>query len=267
MGFLPLSAFLPPPVFAPRLRLGSKMPRSGTKTARGQKMPHFALDECEDEPELPEAYSDEEEAQEAQPTIPSFTEGTYKSHEMRRLLQMREPETITTSAHNEVLDYKSSNCFPDWMLSSSIWKSAPKATDAANEISDILKIPIHNRSTEQKHELIRWLMSVWAIANTMGPKRCDSMFKEFKHHSFEPGQDIVKEGERGLEFYIIIAGTTNVHKKNIGIVGQLSKGKSFGELALTQGKDERTATVTAITKVEVLSLHKSDYEFFVRDLQ
>lgn len=222
-------------------------------------------DECDNQ-DLPEAYSDHEHAEEAQPTIPSFAEGTYKSHEMRRLLQMREPETVMPMAYNTLSDYKSSDCFPDWMLSSSIWKTAPKASETANEISDILKIPLPNRTTEQKSELIHWLMSVWPIANTMGFKRCDSMFKEFKHYSFEPGQDIVKQGERGLEFYIIISGTTNVHKIDIGTVGQLSKGKCFGELALTQAKDERTATVTAQTKVEVLSLHKSDYEFFVRDL-
>lgn len=32
-------------------------------------------------------------------------------------------------------------------------------------------------------------------------------------------------------------------------------------------QDMRTATVTAATKVEVLSLHKHDYDYFVRDLQ
>lgn len=178
---------------------------------------------------------------------------------------MREPETIMPSAYNTLSEYKPSDCFPDWMLSSSIWKSAPKAADTSNDVSEILKIPIPNRTTEQKSILIHWLMSVWGFANTMGFKRCDSMFKEFKHDSFEPGRDIVKQGERGLTFYIIVSGTANVYKEGIGIVGQLSKGKSFGEVALTQGKDERTATVTTQTKVEVLTLHKSDYDFFVRD--
>ncbi len=33
------------------------------------------------------------------------------------------------------------------------------------------------------------------------------------------------------------------------------------------GKDLRTATVTAASKVEVLSLHKQNYDYFVRDIQ
>ncbi len=36
---------------------------------------------------------------------------------------------------------------------------------------------------------------------------------------------------------------------------------------MTQGKEIRTATVTAVSKTEVLSLHKHDYDYFVRDLQ
>jgi hypothetical protein len=36
---------------------------------------------------------------------------------------------------------------------------------------------------------------------------------------------------------------------------------------LTQGKDLRTATVAATTHLEVLSLHKLDYDYFVRDIQ
>jgi len=79
-------------------------------------------------------------------------------------------------------------------------------------------------------------MSVWGIANTMGYKRCGNMFKEFKYSVYDSGETIVKEGERGLTFYIIISGTTTVHKEGIGVVGQLMKGKSFGEIALTQGK-------------------------------
>jgi signal-transduction protein with cAMP-binding, CBS, and nucleotidyltransferase domain len=93
------------------------------------------------------------------------------------------------------------------------------------------------------------------------------MVNEFKYGTYEPNENIITEGERGLKMYIIVSGQTTVHKDGIGIVGQLGKGKSFGEIALTQGKDLRTATVTAVTKVETLSLQRNDYEFFVRDIQ
>ena len=64
-----------------------------------------------------------------------------------------------------------------------------------------------------------------------------------------------------------LPGVVSVHKDGIGIVATLEKGKSFGEEAL-QVKDLRTATIAAINgKVEALSLHKSDYDRFVKDIQ
>ena len=58
-----------------------------------------------------------------------------------------------------------------------------------------------------------------------------------------------------------------MHKDGIGVVGYLGKGKSFGEIALTQGKDLRTATIIAESAVDVVSLHKDNYDYFVRDIQ
>jgi CRP-like cAMP-binding protein len=60
-------------------------------------------------------------------------------------------------------------------------------------------------------------MSVWKIANSMGFKKCGLMIKEFKYSVYEPGESIIREGERGLKFYIIISGNAVVHKENIGI--------------------------------------------------
>ena len=35
----------------------------------------------------------------------------------------------------------------------------------------------------------------------------------FHYLTYEPGENIITEGERGLTFYIIISGTCIVHKK------------------------------------------------------
>jgi len=199
-----------------------------------------------------------------QPT--SFRNSKYLSQEMNKLLSRHEPDEKIPPGLTDV-GYIATNVFPEWILNDPVWKNPPKQVDNTNEISEIMKVPVSKRSQEQTSTLIHWLMSVWGIANSMGFKRCGAMFREFKYEVYETGENIITEGERGLTFYIIIAGTTSVHKEGIGIVGQLGKGKSFGEIALTQGKDLRTATVTASSKVEVLSLHKNDYDYFVRDLQ
>jgi hypothetical protein len=198
--------------------------------------------------------------------VVSYKNSVYESKEMQQLMSLNEPDDKIPSGLNDV-SYQASNVFPEWVLTNPVWRTVSKVNDSGNEISDILNVPNSKRSQEQVSTLIHWLMSVWKIAHTMGFKRCGQMLKEFKYSSFEPNENIIVEGERGLTFYLIVSGNTTVHKDGIGIVGQLSKGKSFGEIALTQGKDVRTATVTAASKVEVLSLHKQNYEYFVRDIQ
>lgn len=196
----------------------------------------------------------------------SFRKVSYESKEMKRLVALHDPQEKLPVGLNDV-NYYQNLVFPDWILSNPLWKNAPKHNENFNEISEILKVPVSKRTQEQISTLIHWLMSVWAVANTMGFKRCGAMFKEFKYQTFEENEKVIVEGERGLTFYIIISGNAVVHKEGIGIVGQLGKAKSFGEIALTQGKDLRTATIIAATKLEVLSLHKLDYDYFVRDIQ
>jgi hypothetical protein len=79
----------------------------------------------------------------------------------------------------ESLNYHDSALFPPWMLNSQSW-SKNKIVQSGNVMSDILKIPANIRTPEQINGCIRWLMSRWKIAETMGMKRCASMFKEFK---------------------------------------------------------------------------------------
>lgn len=201
-----------------------------------------------------------------EPPIISFRDAPYESAEMKQLLSLTEPDEKAPPGSDDV-SYKSSKVFPEWVLKNSNWKSTVKMNEEANTVSDILKLDKNKRNPDQNSMVIKWLMSVWKIAFTMGFKRCGSMLKAFEYVSYQPGENIIEEGKRGLTFYIIISGDTHVHKEGIGIVGQLGQGKSFGEVALTQGNDMRTATVTAVTNVECVRLHKSNFDYYVRDIQ
>jgi NADH dehydrogenase len=73
---------------------------------------------------------------------------------------------------------------------------------------------------------------------------------------FEPGQDIVREGDVGQSLYIIRTGEVEVLKRaeNGGppdLQATLQAGDHFGEAAVFQGV-RRTATVRAKTRVELL---------------
>ena len=195
----------------------------------------------------------------------SYIDAFYNSEEMRQLIRDREAPHLSQSASLKDLRYRQKNIYPDWLIKSNEWKNTKGKSDGIS-VSDILRIPFGLRTVEQNSQLVYWLMTVWQTANVMGLKKVTQMLLEFKYVTYQPGENIITEGDQGLTFYIIISGTTAVLKNGIGKVAELGKGKSFGEIALTKG-DVRTASIQALTHVEVLSLHKLNYDHFVKDIQ
>ncbi len=72
------------------------------------------------------------------------------------------------------------------------------------------------------------------------------------------GQVLVKEGERGLEFFVFVGGRAEVSGSGQK-VGELGPGDFFGELALLIDA-ERNATVTALTPMEAIVLGRREFE-------
>jgi CRP/FNR family transcriptional regulator, cyclic AMP receptor protein len=64
------------------------------------------------------------------------------------------------------------------------------------------------------------------------------------------GKVLIQEGERGREFFVIIEGEVEVRRKGRKLA-TLGPGNFVGEMALL-AKSPRTATVTALTPVDVL---------------
>src|SRR5881409_1085743 len=86
---------------------------------------------------------------------------------------------------------------------------------------------------------------------------------ELRH--FQPGEAIVRRGERGDEMYVIIEGTTEVlagDGSGRQRINQLRRGDVFGEMGLVR-RAERTADVVAAGAVDVLALD----ERFLRRIQ
>ena len=68
------------------------------------------------------------------------------------------------------------------------------------------------------------------------------------------GNVLARQGERGLEFLLIVDGSARVERDGKRIA-RLAAGDFFGEMSLIDGKP-RTATVTAETPVTLLVIHR-----------
>ena len=71
------------------------------------------------------------------------------------------------------------------------------------------------------------------------------------------GKELMREGETGREFFIILDGTADVRRKG-ALVTTLGPGGFCGELALIENVP-RTATVTATSPIDVLVLTREAF--------
>ncbi|HEY0883462.1 MAG TPA: cyclic nucleotide-binding domain-containing protein, partial [Archangium sp.] len=81
--------------------------------------------------------------------------------------------------------------------------------------------------------------------------------------SLEPGQTLVREGERGDALFVVIDGALEVTQLETGggvrLLGEARKGEHLGELALLENS-VRTATAKALEPTRVLSVTSESYE-------
>lgn len=79
---------------------------------------------------------------------------------------------------------------------------------------------------------------------------------------FEAGDQIIRQGDQPTRFYIILEGFVTVtHLDANGkehVVDHLTAGDYFGEIGLLEG-GERIATVTAVTRVKVVSFDRDTF--------
>jgi CRP-like cAMP-binding protein len=71
------------------------------------------------------------------------------------------------------------------------------------------------------------------------------------------GKMLMKEGDRGREFFVLVEGSAHVLKNN-RIVNTLGAGDFFGEIALVSQRP-RTATVTTATPVRALVVTEQSF--------
>jgi putative peptide zinc metalloprotease protein len=90
---------------------------------------------------------------------------------------------------------------------------------------------------------------------------------ELQEEDYGPGAALMRQGEIGESFYVIESGRVRVSVEEAGketVVTERGPGEYVGEIALLLDVP-RTATVTALTPVQALTLHKDDFDQLVTE--
>ena len=80
-----------------------------------------------------------------------------------------------------------------------------------------------------------------------------------------PGAPVVREGEAGERFYVVLSGMLAVSQESRGARGLLQPGDYFGEVALALDIP-RTASVRAVTPAVVASCDRETFDEYLRPL-
>lgn len=92
-------------------------------------------------------------------------------------------------------------------------------------------------------------------------RRISDLMEEVRYME---GASIVKEGEEGVTFYIILEGESRVVDRRGRVLTRLRPGDSFGEISLLDG-GARTATVVSETPMTLLALGRDRFEKMLRE--
>ncbi len=118
-------------------------------------------------------------------------------------------------------------------------------------------------ASAQIDESIRTLEELrqFPILADLSSRELDALALRLVRERFPPEAVVIREGEPGESFYLVASGQAEVivggQRRNI-----LGRGTYFGEIALLFNRP-RMATVRALTPLEVLKLHRQDFEALV----
>jgi len=87
--------------------------------------------------------------------------------------------------------------------------------------------------------------------------------RAFKELKYENGDVIVRKGEAGIGFYLIVDGTVEVRTDG-RVLSKLGPGQFFGEMSLLDGQP-RSADVVALEQSRCLALTSWNFNSIVSD--
>lgn len=115
-------------------------------------------------------------------------------------------------------------------------------------------------SSATAHELARA-----GLLATLSGETLARLAARMEREEIAAGSAIVREGDEGDRFYVLLAGMMAVSQRSIGPRRVLRPGDTFGEVALAMDIP-RTASVRALTPATVASCDRATFDELVRPL-
>jgi len=98
--------------------------------------------------------------------------------------------------------------------------------------------------------------------SVLSPEDLETVAQQAAVRVYLPGEAVVRQGDAGAEFFIILGGSAEVRRgegDKVATVATLHPMQFFGEMSLLTG-EPRSATIVAQTKLEVVVINKAVLE-------
>lgn len=101
------------------------------------------------------------------------------------------------------------------------------------------------------------LLRLVPLFTGMTDRSIDAIASLASEVAFSAGDDLVRQGDAGTAFFIIISGRARVDRDSVTL-RELGPGDFLGEIALIDGST-RTATVAALEPIGALTVKRADF--------
>jgi len=96
-------------------------------------------------------------------------------------------------------------------------------------------------------------------------EKLNEIAQRLQREEVPPGRQVVREGDPGERFYVVLQGLFTVSQEDLGPRRVLQPGDYFGEVALAMNVP-RTASVRALTPAVVASCDHQTFDELLRPL-
>ena len=130
------------------------------------------------------------------------------------------------------------------------------------DISDFLGEEFRASTINLLHKVVK--MKKVRFFTTMSENTLKLVVDAIKKEKFFTGQHIIDEDTNGEKFYVISKGTVRISKGDKQI-REIEKDSFFGELALVNKNNKRTATAIAVNNVTCYVIRKKEFMIIAND--